>query len=99
MSSDDLLPLPDDEVKAPTETEPALMKEAVAFEVIDAYPLEKHNIPIMKATANFALQALFMVGCKALDEVKVLRMSKEKPWLFQVRSQKAFSKNELVLMP
>ena len=40
VSSNDLLPLPDDEVKAPTGTEPALMKEAVALEVIDAYHLE-----------------------------------------------------------
>ena len=40
-----------------------------------------------------------MLTCNVLNEVKVLRMSKAKPWVYQVRSQTAFNKGDLVLMP
>ena len=98
VSSDDLLPVPHggDGV---VERDPTLMREDDAYEVITTYPLDTHNSPLWEATAKYALRAMSMLGCAGLGEVKVLRMSKEKPWLFQVRSQKAFSKNELVLMP
>ena len=80
VSSDDLLPLPvDGEKGSITEKEPALMKEDQAYEIIKGYPLDKHNMPLWEATAKFSLRALFMLGCTALEEVKVLRMSKQKP--------------------
>ena len=91
VSSDDLLPVPHGGYRG-VERDPTLMREDHAYEVIKTYPLDTHNLPLWDATAKYALRASFMLGCAGLDEVKVLRMSKEKPWLFQVRSQKAFSK-------
>ena len=75
------------------------MTEDKALGIANEYPLERHNIPTMKATAKFCLETLFMMGSKCLNEVKVLTMSQKKPYLFQVRSKKAFSKGELLLMP
>ena len=98
VSSDDLLPICE-EVKAPVDTEPALMTEDKAVGIADVYPIERHNLPTMKATAQFCLETLFMMGCNDLNELKVLTMSQKKPYLFQVRSKKAFNKGELVLMP
>ena len=96
--SDDLLPI-SETIEAPTTTEPALLAEDKALEIANAYPLERHNISTMKATARFSVETFFMMSCKSLNEVKVLTMTKKKPYLFQVRSQKAFNKGELVLVP
>ena len=98
VSSDDLLPISEG-TKAPIDIEPALMTEDKALGIANEYPLERHNIPTMKATANFCLETLFMMSSKGSNEVKVLTMSQKKPYLFQVRSKKAFSKGELLLMP
>ena len=98
VSSDDLLPI-SEETKKPVDIEPALMAEDKALGIANEYPLERHNIPTMKAAANFCLGILFMMSPKVLNEVTVLTMSQKKPYLFQVRSKKAFSKGELLLMP
>ena len=98
VSSDDLLPI-SEEIKKSVDMEPALMTEDKAVGIAKEYPLERHNIRAMKVAANFSLEILFMMGSKSLSEVNVLTMSQKKPYLFQVRSQKAFSKGELLLIP
>ena len=98
VSSDDLLPLPEDG-HACKETDPTRMTEDQAHEVITTYPLHTHEAALLEATVTYALRATFMLSSLVLDEVKVLRMSDKKPWVYQVRSQETFHKGELVFMP